>query len=129
MAKQLFNKFGSGFSRSNLIYMRKLFLFFPFREMLSKKLSWSHYFEILKTNDRAAITWLVRQCEEHSWSVRQLKEQIKAGAHHWITITNTKPKTTTRESTSLRSWFKTQLSNLKQPQTQKNLQFVRRSTS
>ena len=50
LSKDLTLKFGKGFSRSNLTYMRKFFLAFPKCETLSHKLSWSHYFEILKAN-------------------------------------------------------------------------------
>ena len=40
--------FWCGFSRSNLIYMRKFYLTFQKSETLSHKLTWSHYFELLK---------------------------------------------------------------------------------
>ena len=39
---------GKGFSRSNLVYMRKFYLAFPICETVSHKLTWSHYFELLK---------------------------------------------------------------------------------
>lgn len=46
LAKDLTTKRGRGFSRSNLTYMRKLYLTFPKCETLSHKLTWSHYFEL-----------------------------------------------------------------------------------
>lgn len=46
---------GKGFSRSNLNYMRKLYVAFPICETLSHKLSWSHYFELLKCDDPLEI--------------------------------------------------------------------------
>lgn len=48
---------GKGFSRSNLIYMRKLYMFFPNGETLSHKLSWSHYFEVLKSENELEISF------------------------------------------------------------------------
>lgn len=48
LAKDLTIRHGKGFSRSNLSYMRKLYLIFPKCETLSHKLTWSHYYEILK---------------------------------------------------------------------------------
>ena len=48
LSKDLTARRGKGFSRSNLTYMRKLYLAFPICETLSHKLSWSHYFELLK---------------------------------------------------------------------------------
>ena len=48
LAKNLTIRHGKGFSRSNLTFMRKLYLAFPKCETLSHKLTWSHYNEILK---------------------------------------------------------------------------------
>ena len=45
LAKDLTRMRGRGFSRSNLIYMRKFYLTFPKSETLSHQLTWSHYFE------------------------------------------------------------------------------------
>jgi hypothetical protein len=54
--------YGKGFSRSNLNYMRKMYLAFPKRETLSHKLSWSHYFEILKADEPLEISFYIKQC-------------------------------------------------------------------
>lgn len=48
LAKDLTARNGKGFSRSNLVYMRKFYLAFPICETVSHKLTWSHYFELLK---------------------------------------------------------------------------------
>ena len=42
LSKDLTRTHGKGFSRSNLTYMRKLYLTFPKCETLSHKLTWSH---------------------------------------------------------------------------------------
>ena len=42
LSKDLTRMRGKGFSRSNLTYMRKLYLTFPKCETLSHKLTWSH---------------------------------------------------------------------------------------
>lgn len=41
LSKDLTKLYGKGFSRANLLYMRKLYLTFPKRETLSNILSWS----------------------------------------------------------------------------------------
>jgi len=48
LAKDLTLQNGKGFNRTNLTYMRKLYLAFPKCGTLSHKLTWSHYYEILK---------------------------------------------------------------------------------
>jgi len=45
---------GKGFSRSNLQYMRKFYLYFPKMPDMSGKLTWSHYVEILGLEDEFA---------------------------------------------------------------------------
>ncbi|MFT4686071.1 MAG: hypothetical protein ACI94D_001027 [Neolewinella sp.] len=48
LSKDLTTKFGKGFSRSDLVYMRLFYLKFPKGETLSHLLTWSDYFELLK---------------------------------------------------------------------------------
>ncbi|MFA5513211.1 MAG: DUF1016 N-terminal domain-containing protein [Candidatus Kapaibacterium sp.] len=54
LAKELTLLYGKGFSRSNLNYMRLLYMRYPICETLSHKLSWSHYYELLKVDDDLA---------------------------------------------------------------------------
>lgn len=61
LSRDLQASFGSGYSRSNLQNMRKLFLAFPKSQTLSGELSWSHYLEILKASDPMEISFYTRQ--------------------------------------------------------------------
>ena len=54
LSKDLSLRYGGGFSRSNLNYMRLLYNKYPKSETLSHKLSWSHYYELLKVEDDLA---------------------------------------------------------------------------
>lgn len=92
LSKDLTLKFGKGFSKSNLIYIRKLYLAFPKSETLSHLLSWSHYFEILKADDELEINFYVKQCELENWSVRELKRQMKSMLFHRIALSKDKEK-------------------------------------
>lgn len=78
LSKDLTLKNGRGFSRSNLLYMRKFYLSFPKRETLSHVLTWSHYFEILKCDDLLEMQFYFRQCITEGWKVRELKRQMKS---------------------------------------------------
>ena len=51
LAKDLTARNGKGFNRTNLTYMRKLYLAFPKCGTLSHKLTWSHYYELLKCDN------------------------------------------------------------------------------
>lgn len=60
-SKHLTAQYGKGFSRANLLYMRKLYLAFPKRETPSNVLGWSHYFEILRSDDKEGVLALAQQ--------------------------------------------------------------------
>ena len=51
LQRDLTLRYGRGFSRSNIIYIRLLYLKYPTGETLSHQLTWSHYFELLKVED------------------------------------------------------------------------------
>ena len=51
LSRDLNLRYGRGFSRSNLIYMRLLYLNYPISQMPSDLLSWSHYVELLRIED------------------------------------------------------------------------------
>ena len=78
LSKDLTLRYGKGFGHSNLIYIRKLYLAFPNSGTLSHFLSWSHYYEILKSEDPLEISFYTKECEAQKWSVRELKRQKSA---------------------------------------------------
>jgi len=66
--------YGKGFSRSNLMYMRKFYLRFPISETLSHQLTWSHYLEILKADNELEIGFYTKQTEIEKWSVNLMQQ-------------------------------------------------------
>lgn len=75
LASDLKVTFGKGFSRSNLQYMRLLYVYYPNCQSLSGKLSWSHYTELLSISDGLARSFYEQQCMQENWSIRELKRQ------------------------------------------------------
>ena len=99
LSKDLTQAYGKGFSRSNLSYMRKFYNAFQICETvshkskkiaLSAKLSWSHYFEILKADNELEISFYTRQCEKENWSIRELKRQMKSMLFHRLALSKDK---------------------------------------
>ena len=78
LAKDLTTKNGKGFSRSNLIYMRKFYLTFQKSETVSHQLTWSHYFELLKCENKLEMQFYYKECIKEGWKVRELKRQMKS---------------------------------------------------
>ena len=70
---------GKGFSRSNLAYMRMLYLRHTIRQTASDELSWSHHVELLKLDDPLEAGFYQQQAIAERWSVDELKRQ-KASA-------------------------------------------------
>ena len=52
LSKDLTLKHGKGFSLSNINRMRQFYLVYPIYAKASHKLSWSHYVELLKIDDK-----------------------------------------------------------------------------
>jgi predicted nuclease of restriction endonuclease-like (RecB) superfamily len=90
LSRDLVQAYGKGFSRSNLLYMRKLYICFPISETLSHLLTWSHYFEILKAENDLEIGFYCKQCEKERWSVRELKRQMKSSLFERIALSKDK---------------------------------------
>lgn len=78
LSKDLTARNGKGFSRSNLIYMRKFYLTFPKSETVSHQLTWSHYFELLKCDNTLELQFYFRESIKEGWKVRELKRQMKS---------------------------------------------------
>lgn len=92
LSKDLSLKHGRGFSRSNLNYMRLLFLNYPICETLSHKLTWSHYCELLKVDDDLARSFYEKQAIIDNWSIRELRRQKKTGLFHRLALGMDKEK-------------------------------------
>lgn len=78
LAKDLTVRNGKGFNRTNLTYMRKLYIAFPICGTLSHKLTWSHYYEILKCDNPMERHFYIKQSIDEGWKVRELKRQMKS---------------------------------------------------
>lgn len=90
LSRDLTVRRGRGFSRSNLTYMRKLYLAFPKCETLSHKLTWSHYFELLKCDDPQEMQFYYNESIKECWKVRELKRQIASGLFQRLALSTDK---------------------------------------
>ena len=90
LSKDLTRMKGRGFSRSNLIYMRKFYLVFPKSETLSHQLTWSHYFELLKCDDPLEMQFYMKESIKQGWTVRELKRQINSSLFQRLALSTDK---------------------------------------
>ncbi len=90
IAKDLRTRFGKGFSRSNVIYMRLMYLNYSKSQTLSDQLSWSHYVELLAIEENLERSFYEKECIREKWSVRELKRQIDSALFQRIALSRDK---------------------------------------
>ena len=81
LSKDLKLQHGKGFSLSNIKRMRQFYIEFPKGAAVSHLLSWSHYVEILKINDKLEKGFYLQQTINEKWSVRELIRQKKSSLY------------------------------------------------
>jgi len=75
ISKDLKIRYGKGFSISNVFRMRLLYIKYPQDELISDRLSWSHYYELLKIDDDLERSFYEKQSIKENWSIRELRRQ------------------------------------------------------
>ena len=83
-------RYGKGFSRGNVFYMRKLYLTYQKVQTLSELLTWSHYVELLKIDDPLERSFYEKECAQEHWGVRELKRQMKSMLFQRIALSTDK---------------------------------------
>lgn len=78
LSRDLTLRHGKGFSRSNLVRFRQLYLTYPISAKPSHLLSWSHYVELLKVDDSLERSFYEQQAVREKWSVPELQRQKKS---------------------------------------------------
>lgn len=96
ISDKLVEKYGRGYSCSNLYRMIQLaesFEKFETFATVSQKLSWSHFIEILKLDDKVKRKFYLMMCIHENWSVRLLRERIDSALYE-RTLISKKPEET-----------------------------------
>ncbi len=92
LSKDLTKRHGTGFSRSNVVYMRLFYLKYPKGVTASHLLSWSHYYELLKIKDDVERSFYEKQTIIENWSIRELRRQKETGLFQRIALSKNKKK-------------------------------------
>ena len=96
LSKRLIEKYGRGYSYSNLYRMLQInedFEDFQKFATLSQKLSWSHFVEIVKMDTDVKRKFYATMCMNENWSVRTLKERVDSALFERTAISK-KPEQT-----------------------------------
>lgn len=83
LSKELTERYGKGYDRSNLYHCLRFYKMFP--QIVDRAcrqsenlLSWSHYRALLQVEDEAARVWYAREASAQTWSVRTLQRNISS---------------------------------------------------
>jgi predicted nuclease of restriction endonuclease-like (RecB) superfamily len=90
LSKDLKEVHGKGFSRRNVLDMRRFYLAYPKWQTVSAKLSWSHYTELLSISDELSRSLYEQQCLNENWSVRELKKQRNTALFEQLALSKDK---------------------------------------
>ena len=81
LSHQLTARFGRGFSRPNLVNMRKFYLLYPNCQTVSDNLTWSHIGELIKAEDDLERSFYEKECIAQKWDVRTLRRQMSSALY------------------------------------------------
>ena len=90
LAKDLKNKYGKGFSKSNIYLCRLFYTKYQKFQTVSGKLSWSHYAELLTVSDDLARSFYEKQSIKENWSFREMKRQIDSALFQRLALSKDK---------------------------------------
>lgn len=90
LSRDLQLRYGKGFSRSNLQYMRLLYTTYTNYQTVSGELSWSHYIVLLSIDDDLERQFYEKQCVVEQWSFRELRRQMNSALFQRIALSKDK---------------------------------------
>jgi predicted nuclease of restriction endonuclease-like (RecB) superfamily len=90
ISKDLKHEFGAGFSRRNVLDMRRFYLCYQKWQTVSAKLSWSHFTLLLSLSSDEARRFYEKKCISENLSVRDLEKNIQSSLYERLLLSNTK---------------------------------------
>lgn len=104
LSSKLTDKFGRGFSYTNLEQMRKFYSAYSIPQTASEELnmqsdlqaqksfilSWSHYLILMRIKSEAERNFYEIECAEQNWSVEQLKRQYGSSLYERLALSRNK---------------------------------------
>ncbi len=79
LAEELTKEFGTSYSKRNLQYFRKFYLFFPDDQIVNAcvhNLNWTQFRSLLRVPDENARLWYMKEAANEGWSSRILDRNI-----------------------------------------------------
>lgn len=90
LSADLKQSYGRGFSRRNVLDMRRFYVLFQNWQTVSAELSWSHYVELIGVKNDLERNFYQQQCINERWSVRELQRQKDSSLFERLAVSKSK---------------------------------------
>lgn len=79
LSYELTAEYGTNYSKRNLQYFRKFYLYFPDEQIVNAcvhNLTWTHFRSLLRVQDEEARLWYMKEAADEGWNYRTLDRNI-----------------------------------------------------
>ena len=90
LSRDLKSNYGKGFSRRNVLDMRRFYLAYPIWQPVAAKLSWTHHTILFSVTNATARKFYLKQALIENWSKRELERQIEASLFERLALSRDK---------------------------------------
>lgn len=92
LSSKLTDKYGKGFSVTNIKQMRSFYVVYSKGQTVSDefKLSWSHYLFLMRIDNAEERSFYEMETINSSWSLRELKRQFDSGLYERLSLSRDK---------------------------------------
>ena len=88
LSEQMTKDYGSGYNERSLRNMRQFYLVFPIRSAVRAELTWTHYKNLIRVEDKSARDFYLKEAIEANWSTRQLEREINTFSYQRYITSN-----------------------------------------
>lgn len=81
-------QFGSGFTIRQLEFNRQFYRTFPNTNALRSQLSWTHYRNLIRIENKDKRDFYIAETEKNNWTARQLERQINSQLFERLLLSN-----------------------------------------
>jgi len=90
LSKELSEMGEKGFDVSNLWKIRKFYLTYPILDAVRLELSWTHYRQLLRIEDKEKRSFYEVECLKSRWSTRELERQLNSMLYERLALSRDK---------------------------------------
>lgn len=118
LSNVLTGEFGKTYSKRNLQYFRKFFIYFPDGEIVNAcvhNLTWTHFRSLLRVSDENARLWYMNEAVKEAWSYRTLDRNIGTQYYYRLLQSPQREKTIAEMQKKAAPYQKSKYELLKNP--------------